>query len=429
LTVIPAFPPLGLTDLSAEYSSGARDPATVLRTCLDRIVDHDRAIGAVIGLDESGARAGAAASARRWRRGAPRSVIDGMPLLVKANIAVAGMPWHAGIRAYEDRIAASDAPCIARLRAAGAVIMGMTNMDEAALGGRGENPWFGTIANPHKPGVSAGGSSGGSAAAVAAGFCAAALGSDTIGSITIPAAFCGVVGHRASRSVLPTDGVVALSPTLDHLGWHTRSVADSALLLKTTGGAKSDAAIPRIAALALEGLDVVPAVAQAFHAVVERVRFAGFRVDTLHRGAPIRTLARLLFEIAEIEAACVHASMLAAHPDGFSPALGRMLAWGSGRGAALYPDHLAMLADTGRDLQATFAGHDAVIMPTTPRPAFALDAPTPEDQALFSALPACLGWSATAVPVGRHDGLPLSAMVIGRDDSTCLGAAALLARD
>ncbi len=302
-------------------------------------------------------------------------------------------------------------------------------MDEAALGGRGDNPWFGRIANPHKVSFSAGGSSGGSAAAVAAGFCATALGSDTVGSITIPAAFCGVVGHRAARSVLPIDGVVPLSPTLDHVGWHTGTVADSRTLLTALGRPKIGTEFPRVAALVLDGQDVAPAVADAFQAAVRRVRAAGYQVDPVEPDIPIRPLARLLFEIAEIEAAPVHAKTLAARPEGFSPALRKMLDWGSGPGAALYPGHLALLADAALALRHAFSGHDVLLMPTTQRPAFAMAAATPDDLAVFAAVPACLGWPATAVPIGQDDGLPLSAMAVGQDDATNLAVAAALALD
>ena len=118
----------------------------------------------------------------------------GLRLAVKDNIDVAGMPCAAGLQAWRGRVAQRDAPCVAKLRAAGYTVVGKTLMDEAAFGALGDNPWFGRCHNPVRQGYTAGGSSSGSAAVVAAGLCDAALGTDTLGSVRIPASYCGVVG-------------------------------------------------------------------------------------------------------------------------------------------------------------------------------------------------------------------------------------------
>jgi aspartyl-tRNA(Asn)/glutamyl-tRNA(Gln) amidotransferase subunit A len=179
-----------------------------------------------------------------------------VPIAIKANIAVAGLPWTAGIAAYGDRVAAHDAACVAGLRDAGAVVLGLTNMDEGALGARGDNVFLGRCHNPHAPDFSPGGSSGGSAAAVAAGFCAAALGTDTIGSVRIPAACCGVFGHKPRQALIDRQGVVPLSPRFDHVGVLARSAQDSAAMLGLIpssplpfrggagGGASPDGSVP-----------------------------------------------------------------------------------------------------------------------------------------------------------------------------------------
>ncbi|MDP9102540.1 MAG: amidase, partial [Pseudomonadota bacterium] len=184
----------GIAGLRALYADRAVTPVEATDAYLSRIRGLDGALGAFVHVDAEGAHAAAHASAERWRTGKALSPIDGAPIAVKANIAVRGFPWHAGIEAYRTRIAEEDAECIRALRAAGAVILGLTNMHEGAFGATTDNPTFGRTHNPWRHGTTAGGSSGGSGAAVAAGLCAGALGSDTLGSVRIPASFTGTYG-------------------------------------------------------------------------------------------------------------------------------------------------------------------------------------------------------------------------------------------
>lgn len=415
----------GLTALSEGYRARTLDPAMVVAGCLARITEDDDAINAVVARNPS-AEAEAAASAVRWAANRPRSVIDGAPILVKANIAVAGLPWHGGIEAYADRIASCDAAGVARLRTAGAVILGLTNMDEAALGASGDNPWLGRVRNPRQPGHRAGGSSGGSAAAVAAGFCAAALGTDTIGSIAIPAAWCGVVGHRAARTTIPLTNVMPLSPTLDHVGWLTRSVADATTLLDVLRADASSNAPPRLAVLNIAELDVAPPIAAIFAAMVERLRAAGAVITAVVPPVPIAGWSRILFEVAEAEAAAVHARQLVRRAEGFSPELQRMLAWGSGQGAGRRAQHLSAMMTAAAAWRARLTNCDVLLMPAVPYAAEAFDRPASGDPALFTALPALLGWASTSLPIGESDGLPVAGLAIGVSDRACLAAAGLV---
>ncbi|MEP2178460.1 MAG: amidase, partial [Marinomonas sp.] len=144
--------------------------------------------------------------------------LAGMTVGVKANIAVKGMPFHAGIGAWDNRKADADAEVVARLKSAGAVISGILNMEEGALGSKTDNPHFGPTQNPHKSGYSPGGSSGGSAAAVAAGLCDIALGSDTMGSVRIPAAHCGIYGFKPATDSISQIGLIPADPSLDAIG-------------------------------------------------------------------------------------------------------------------------------------------------------------------------------------------------------------------
>ena len=226
----------GLTDLFADR---AVTPVEVFQSYQSRIDGLDGALGCYVAQDKAAAEQAAHESAERWAKGTALSMIDGAPIAVKANIAVAGLPWHAGIGAFRDRIAEEDAPVVAQLRAAGAVILGLVNMHEGAFGALTDNPWFGRTQNPWKHGYSAGGSSGGSAAAVSAGLCAAALGSDTLGSVRIPSSFTGIFGHKPTQGLISTGDVIPMSWTLDHVGTHGRSADDCARLLAAACGAEA----------------------------------------------------------------------------------------------------------------------------------------------------------------------------------------------
>ncbi|MEO5692927.1 MAG: amidase [Usitatibacter sp.] len=169
-------------------------------------------------------------------------LLSGVPVAIKDLMAVAGMPLTGGTKALDRRIAQHDAACVARLKRAGAVVMGLTNLHELAYGITSDNPHFGRVVNPVANGRIPGGSSGGSAAAVAAGIVRAAIGTDTAGSVRIPAACCGVVGFKPGYDTVAREGVLDLAPSLDHVGPFGRTVSDCATIFA-----------------ALLGLDAVPA--------------------------------------------------------------------------------------------------------------------------------------------------------------------------
>jgi aspartyl-tRNA(Asn)/glutamyl-tRNA(Gln) amidotransferase subunit A len=326
--------------------------------------------------------------------------------------------WSAGIAAYGDRVAHHDAACVAVLRAAGAVILGLTTMDEGALGARGDNAFLGRCHNPYAPGFSPGGSSGGSAVAVAAGLCAAALGTDTIGSVRIPAAYCGVFGHKPRQVLIDRRGVVPLSPRFDHVGVLARSADDCAAMLGVT---------ERVGVVRLGVLDradypcIVPDVAAAITSI------AGDAVP-VRLPFDFALIRRLLLIVAEVEGAAVHDVMLHDRPDGFSAGLAKLLRWGQGEGQSRYAAALAGIAEAARTATTALADCDALLLPATGHPAFAHDAPAPVDQADFMTLATALGWPATAFPIGSVNGLPIGAQVIARDDATCLTIAGALSR-
>lgn len=208
----------------------------LVESLLEAVRRRNPALNAYIWIDEADALAQAAAADAARASGHPGALL-GVPLAIKDNISVAGQPCGCASRILESYRAPFDATVIARLRAAGALFVGRTNMDEFALGSTTESSAHGPAFNPVKPGLVPGGSSGGSAAAVAGGLALGALGSDTGGSVRQPAAFCGCVGLKPSYGRLSRYGAVACASSLDQIGPMTRDVRDAALLLGIMAGA------------------------------------------------------------------------------------------------------------------------------------------------------------------------------------------------
>ncbi|HSO94076.1 MAG TPA: amidase, partial [Candidatus Dormibacteraeota bacterium] len=213
--------------------SGRISPSELLDIYLGRIA-LSRALRAFITVDPTAARAEARQVRKRSKTG--YRPLLGIPLAVKDLFATRGQRTTAGSRILRDWRPTTDSVVVARLRAAGAVVIGKTNLHEFAYGVTNGNPWWGVALNPWDPGRIPGGSSGGSAIAVAAGLAAAAIGSDTGGSIRIPASLCGCVGLKPTYGLIPLDGVIPLGWSLDHAGPLARTVDDARLLFEVMAG-------------------------------------------------------------------------------------------------------------------------------------------------------------------------------------------------
>lgn len=423
----------GVARLARLFAERAVTPMEVAEVYLSRIERLNPAITAFLSVDADGVRTEAAASGVRWSEGRPLSPLDGVPVGVKANIAIAGLPWHAGIAAYRDRIAAQDAACVTRLRAAGAVILGVLNMHEGALGATTDNPAFGRCHNPHRADFTPGGSSGGSGAAVAAGLCAVALGTDTMGSVRIPSAYCGVFGHKPARGLVSTEGVVDLSWTLDHVGPHARSAEDCRLVLEGLTGARVQAEplFERpLAVLTYDGqVEVEPGVAAAQAQTVEAARAAGFTLQPLRLSDyDYGAVRRLGLLVSEVEGFVEHEAMLVERPDGFSRAFADGLAWGARQPAPKLARAYRELMRSSAQIRALMAPYAGLLAPTAPQTAFAFETATPANQADFTAVANITGLPATAFPIGRDEGgMPTSMQVMAWTEDYSLAVAARLA--
>lgn len=419
----------GVAGLSAAFASGSARPDAVLEVYLERVGRLNPTIRAFVDLDVEGARDAAKASTHRWASGMALSPLDGCVIGVKANIAVAGLPWTAGIGAYRDRIAERDAACVARLRRAGAIILGILNMEEGALGAVTDNPWFGRTQNPWREGFTAGGSSGGSAAAVAAGLCAAALGTDTMGSVRIPSAYCGVFGIKPRFGAVPNEGVTPLSPSLDHVGVHARSAEDCTRVLAVIGDADPAASSGTMAVLDVTGRAALSEdVRAAFAVLVARAGAEGLVEGSVALDVDLGRLRRRGLLISEVEGMAEHAAMMAERPEGFSSTFAGMLRWGAEQPTDKLAEAHAELALARAAVEALIGDRVGLLCPITGAPAFAFGDPIPADQADITCLASIAGLPAVAFPMGlSRDGLPLSAQIIGRRSEEILALAGRLA--
>jgi aspartyl-tRNA(Asn)/glutamyl-tRNA(Gln) amidotransferase subunit A len=279
---IPGMLPT-LWDLARELSEGSTTSTALVAECLEQIEANDQGHKSFIRTFAADALAAAKSSDHMRSRGPVPSPLAGIPIAIKDVLDVAGQPTTAGTAALADAPAAEqDALVVSRLRAAGAVLIGHTNMTELAYSGLGINPYHGTPPNPFDARRVPGGSSAGAAVAVAFGFSAASVGSDTGGSVRIPAAFCGLVGFKPTQIRIPRSGFIALSRSLDSIGSLGRSSTCCSLLDRVMANETPSPVIPSPPrglrfvvprGWLTDGLD--DAVAYAFESALTRLSQAG----------------------------------------------------------------------------------------------------------------------------------------------------------
>ena len=373
------FPPLA--QLAADLAAGRTTSRTLVETALERIADPaGQGATVFMHVDADAARAAADAHDRLRAAGTVLSPLAGIPVSVKDLFDIEGQPTRAGSIALADAPPAkADALTVARLKRAGAVIVGRTNMSEFAFSGLGLNPHYGHPLSPYRRGVKgderiSGGSSSGAAASVADGMAAIALGTDTGGSIRIPAALCGLTGFKPTAARIPKQGGVPLSSTLDSFGPIGVSVACCALVDRMLAGLE-----PRIpAAHPLEGVrlgvltnyvtdGVEPEVARAVDTALKHLEAAGALVSEV-RFAPLDRLPEInRIGFSSIEAYAWHRPLLDKHRDQYDPRVLARILKGQPATAIDYLDLLAeraaMLDEAARTLWQRF---DAVVMPTVP---------------------------------------------------------------
>jgi aspartyl-tRNA(Asn)/glutamyl-tRNA(Gln) amidotransferase subunit A len=232
----PEPPPLTIARTAASFRAGERSPVDLIEAILARIEAINPELNAIATVTADRAREDAGRAARELAAGRDRGPLHGIPVALKDNVDTAGIRTTEGSRLTADRVPDADSTVAARLRAAGAVLVGKANMHELALGVATTNAIFGQTRNPWAPDRIPGGSSGGSAAAVAAGLCLAAIGTDSGGSVRIPASLCGTVGLKPTHGLVSNTGIGQNYPSFDCAGPLTRTVEDAGLVLAAIAG-------------------------------------------------------------------------------------------------------------------------------------------------------------------------------------------------
>jgi len=409
---------LGISECARLLACGELNSRALVDACLQRIGGEGKMLNAFIHVDGDMARAEADLSDLRRAECSPLSPLDGVPIALKDNIDVIGLPTTNGLGT--SWMPSQDAGVVTLLRERGIVLIGKTNMHEGALGATTDNPHHGRTENPAVPGHTPGGSSGGSGAAVAARLCPGALGTDTMGSVRVPAAYCGIVGFKPSRGYWPISGVAPLVTELDTVGPMTRTVEDTAMLI--------DLPIERIdleeivlATLEnFDGADVEPNAWNIYQEALARLRFAGATIRPMKLSDFDPSAARRVgFMVSEVEAMVAHESMMEACSDAFSPEFRSMLDFGARLPAARYVKAKRSLARVGRVFSEILDEADAIISLTGPQMAFPFDDEVPVTQADFTAPANFAGCPSVSLPIlvaesARPVGLQVMAG-IGRD--------------
>ncbi|QGZ66570.1 amidase [Paraburkholderia acidisoli] len=379
MSFAPATP---LTQLAADLDAGRTTSRALVEAALDRIAAEGNHGGhAFVSVDAERARGEADAQDALRRAGVKLSPLAGVPVSIKDLFDVAGERTRAGSRVFDGVAPATqDAEAVARLRRAGAVPLGRTNMSEFAFSGLGVNPWYGTPRSPWRDGASgearvAGGSSSGAAMSVAFGMAAAGLGSDTGGSLRIPAAFCGLTGFKPTARRVPTAGAFPLSTTLDSIGAIAPGVACCAMVDRVLAGLPVDtpglpgdtAAGLRLAVLTnyvTEGMDA--RVSEAWETALGRLARAGVQLTPL-RLPLLDTLPSInRFGFSPIEAYATHRGHLPGHADRYDPRVLARIRIGETALAADYLDLIAARAAATAQAHAALDGFDGFLMPTVP---------------------------------------------------------------
>jgi aspartyl-tRNA(Asn)/glutamyl-tRNA(Gln) amidotransferase subunit A len=427
---------LTIVEARREIHSRRLSAVELTQAVLARAERLNPSLNAYLHLDADGALAQAKAADRRQ----DQPVLLGVPVCVKDVIDVAGLPTTAGAARWR-RTPACDAPAVSRLRAAGAIVIGKGHTNEFAYGIDGRNPHWGNCRNPHDPARICGGSSSGPAVATAAGMALAGLGTDTTGSLRVPASFCGLVGIRPTLGHVPVDGVVPLAWTYDTVGPLARCVPDAALLLEVlTDGAPPGTVAPDpgaaqptrpdrpLTGLRLGLLEQLLEASEPYveSGVIQAARHLEslgadvepIRLDLLPRAGAIHHI------VQHAEAARIHMPWFAAQQPYYSGAVRTRLEAGR-----LLPATAYLAAQQSRrllieEVATKMRGLDALLAPSAPVVAPLQDAETVTirgaTQDLRAGLLSCvlapseLACPVVSTPIGRHQGLPYGMQIIGR---------------
>jgi aspartyl-tRNA(Asn)/glutamyl-tRNA(Gln) amidotransferase subunit A len=463
-------PALSAAELAGRHAAGTTLPRATVEQAFARAADVNAGPGglnAILWQDREAALGAAAEIVELARKGNQPGPLAGVPVVVKDNIATLTMPTTCGSRILEGYVSPFEATVVTRLRNAGAIIIGKTNMDEFAMGSSTENSAYGPARNPLDPTRVPGGSSGGSAACVAAGIVRVALGSETGGSVRQPAAFCGIVGVKPTYGRVSRYGLVAFASSLDQVGVFGRTVEDAAVGLGVIAGrdrydsTSADTPVDDYTGSATGSLEGVvigrpreyfpesldARIRERCDATLEMLRELGatvrdvslphtdLAIPTYYIIAPAEASSNLArFDGVRYGVRAKAASLREMYADtrshGFGREVTRRILLGTyvlsaGYYDAYYKKAQEVRALIAADFRRVFnGGVDVLFTPTAPTPAFPLGAKSdPYDMYLsdiFTATANLAGIPAMSLPIGRVDGMPVGGQLMGRhfDEAT-----------
>jgi len=425
-----------ITKIAPGLRSRTLTSRAITSACLTAIEERDPTLNAFITVMADAARDQAERADAEMNSGQYRGPLHGVPISLKDLIDVRDHTTSAASRVRQGHTAAVDATIVTRLRDAGAVIIGKTNLHEFAFGTTNEDSAFGPARHPLDPSRSPGGSSGGSAVSVLADMAYASIGTDTGGSVRIPSAVCGLVGLKPTFGEIPIDGVVPLSGTMDHVGPLCRSVGDAGILFDVLRGETPslEKRPPDVRGLRLGVLRdyfmavIDPGVAERFDHACDCLQAAGVELHDVQI-AHATDIAPIYLHIVLPEAAAFHAATLESHPDDYTPNVRLRLEMGR---YILEEDYVRGLR--GRDIllhevDEALTGRDGLLLPTLPIPAPTIGSGTvriggSEESVRnitlrLTQLFNLTGHPAISVPCGCTDeGWPVGAQVVGHRHRT-----------
>ncbi|MEJ8814857.1 amidase [Variovorax ureilyticus] len=426
---------LSATELASGFRDAAFTPSDALRACMLRSDAVDPCLNALVALDAVGAMHAAEQSGLRWREGRALSALDGVPITIKDNLQVRGLPTHWGSRALAGFVAERDEMPVARLREAGAVIFGKTNVPEFTMQGYTDNPVFGPTGNPWNPALTPGGSSGGAVALVAAGGCPIALGTDGGGSIRRPASHTNLVGFKPSRGRVPRgEGLPPIFLDFEVAGPIARSVADVASVMRVIGrGPMEEWSAPRARVLFIPRFGrhpVDPQIAALTEAAARKLAEMGHEVTTAQDFDMAEAVNERWSLLAQVGLAWLvaHPQELPGRP--FDPSLiGPMMQANSETGRkAIATDLFDLLFEAERlrtGLSGLFDRYDFLLTPAAaalPWPANETHPPRidgravgPRGHAVFAGFANAAGLPAIALPCGFAGGMPVGMQLVARE--------------
>ena len=432
---------LPMAEVIARIRRRAVSPVDLVQACLARIKRHDATLHAFITVTADKALADARTMDAEARQGRWRGPLHGVPIALKDNIDTAGVRTTGASRLFEQRVPTTDAEVARRLKQAGAILLGKLNLHEFAYGGSSTVTAFGTMRNPWNVAHVTGGSSGGPGIAVAAGLCYGSIGTDTAGSIRMPASHCGIVGLKPTYGRVSTRGVMTLSWTLDHVGPMCRTVEDTALMLNVVAGydaadpttvnvpiddytralraptARLRVGLPQRAFFDNLDVDVADAVQEAL-GVIEQLVASTADVRLPPTGAPNRVWAP--------EALAYHAKWIAESPDLYQPGTRQALLNAKTADAAQYVLAVREVEQARRDIVKTFSTVDVLVTPTMKTAAPPLEGGAPGGGGNNNAVFDIFGLPTISVPCGfSTTGLPIGLSITGAPwaESTVLALA------